>query len=42
MSIPLNQAMLLGEDITPKAKDLHRYADAGVRAFLSAYGASRL
>jgi TetR/AcrR family transcriptional repressor of mexJK operon len=40
MSIPLNQAMLLGDDTTPKARDLHRYADAGVRAFLSAYGTS--
>ena len=38
MSIPLNQAMLLGKDTTPRARDLHRYADAGVRAFLSAYG----
>jgi TetR/AcrR family transcriptional repressor of mexJK operon len=40
MSIPLNQAMLLGQDTTPNARDLHRYADAGVRAFLSAYGTS--
>lgn len=41
MSIPLNRAMLLGEDTAPNAKDLHHYADAGVRAFLSAYGTSR-
>ncbi len=40
MSIPLNRAMLLGDDSAPKAEDLHAYADAGVRAFLSAYGAS--
>jgi len=39
MSIPLNRSMLLGEDTTPNAKDLRHYADAGVRAFLSAYGA---
>ena len=36
MSIPLNQAMLLGEDEQP---DLDRYADEGVRVFLAAYGA---
>ncbi|MGO9973242.1 MAG: TetR/AcrR family transcriptional regulator [Solirubrobacteraceae bacterium] len=41
MSIPLNEAMLLGEDTTPNATDLHRYADAGVRAFLAAYGTGR-
>jgi TetR/AcrR family transcriptional repressor of mexJK operon len=40
MSIPLNRAMLLGEDTTPNTKDLYHYADAGVRAFLSAYGTS--
>jgi TetR/AcrR family transcriptional repressor of mexJK operon len=38
MSIPLNRAMLLGDDTTPSTRDLHHYADAGVRAFLSAYG----
>jgi TetR/AcrR family transcriptional regulator, mexJK operon transcriptional repressor len=38
MSIPLNRAMLLGDDTTPSTRDLQRYADAGVRAFLSAYG----
>jgi TetR/AcrR family transcriptional regulator, mexJK operon transcriptional repressor len=36
MSIPLNRAMLLGDDEQP---DLDRYADAGVRVFLAAYGA---
>ncbi len=36
MSIPLNRAMLLGDDEQP---DLDRFADAGVRAFLAAYGA---
>ena len=36
MSIPLNQAMLLGDDEQP---DLDRYADEGVRVFLAAYGA---
>jgi TetR/AcrR family transcriptional repressor of mexJK operon len=38
MLIPLNRAMLLGEDATPKANELNHYADAGTRAFLSAYG----
>jgi AcrR family transcriptional regulator len=38
MSIPLNQAMLLGRDTTPAADDLDRYADAGVRTFLAAHG----
>lgn len=38
MSIPLNQAMLLGEDEPASAAQLRRYADAGVRAFLAAYG----
>jgi TetR/AcrR family transcriptional repressor of mexJK operon len=37
MSIPLNRAMLLGEDELPAAAELNRYADAGVRAFLAAY-----
>src|SRR5437868_940203 len=34
MSIPLNQAMLLGEDEPATPAELDRYADAGVRAFL--------
>jgi TetR/AcrR family transcriptional regulator, mexJK operon transcriptional repressor len=38
MSIPLNQAMLLGEDEPPAPADLDRYADSGVRVFLAAYG----
>jgi TetR/AcrR family transcriptional regulator, mexJK operon transcriptional repressor len=37
MSIPLNQAMLLGEDEPATPSQLDRYADAGVRAFLAAY-----
>jgi TetR/AcrR family transcriptional regulator, mexJK operon transcriptional repressor len=37
MSIPLNQAMLLGEDEPATSSELDRYADAGVRAFLAAY-----
>jgi TetR/AcrR family transcriptional regulator, mexJK operon transcriptional repressor len=36
MSIPLNQAMLFGQDEPPA--DLDRYADTGVRVFLAAYG----
>jgi TetR/AcrR family transcriptional repressor of mexJK operon len=37
MSIPLNQAMLCGDDPRPGPAELERYADAGVRAFLAAY-----
>ena len=37
MSIPLNQAMLFGDDEPPASADLDRYADAGVRVFLAAY-----
>jgi TetR/AcrR family transcriptional repressor of mexJK operon len=37
MSIPLNRAMLLGEDEPPASAELNRYADAGARAFLAAY-----
>jgi len=37
MSIPLNQAMLLGEDEPATRGQLDRYADAGVRAFLAAH-----
>jgi TetR/AcrR family transcriptional regulator, mexJK operon transcriptional repressor len=40
MSAPLNEAMLLGRDEPPA--DLDRYAEAGVRAFLAAYGAQAL
>jgi TetR/AcrR family transcriptional regulator, mexJK operon transcriptional repressor len=38
MSSPLNRAMFLGEDEPPARAELNRYADAGVRAFLAAYG----
>lgn len=38
MSTPLNRAMLLGEADPPAAGAVERYADAGVRAFLAAYG----
>jgi TetR/AcrR family transcriptional repressor of mexJK operon len=38
MSIPLNQAMLCGDDEPASASDLDRYADSGVRVFLDAYG----
>jgi AcrR family transcriptional regulator len=41
MSIPLNEAMFLGEDEPPARARLNRYADAGVRAFLAAYGPTR-
>jgi AcrR family transcriptional regulator len=37
MSIPLNQAMLLGEDEPATPAELNRYADAGVRSFLAAH-----
>jgi TetR/AcrR family transcriptional regulator, mexJK operon transcriptional repressor len=38
MSIPLNQAMLCGDDEPPTPDDLDRYAASGVRVFLAAYG----
>jgi TetR/AcrR family transcriptional regulator, mexJK operon transcriptional repressor len=38
MSIPLNRAMLLGQDEPLKRAELRRFADTGVRAFLAAYG----
>ena len=37
MSIPLNRAMLCGEDELSGPADLNRYADTGVRVFLAAY-----
>jgi AcrR family transcriptional regulator len=37
MSIPLNRAMLLGDDAPPSAAALGQYADTGVSAFLAAY-----
>jgi TetR/AcrR family transcriptional regulator, mexJK operon transcriptional repressor len=38
MSIPLNQAMLLGDDVRPSDAELEGYARDGVRTFLAAYG----
>ena len=38
MSAPVNRAMLLGDEAIPTPAELDRYADAGVRAFLAAYG----
>ena len=40
LSIPLDQAMLLGDENSFTAAALDRYADAGVAAFLRAYGFS--
>jgi TetR/AcrR family transcriptional repressor of mexJK operon len=37
MSAPVNQAMMLGSDSIPSRRELNRYADAGVEAFLAAY-----
>jgi TetR/AcrR family transcriptional regulator, mexJK operon transcriptional repressor len=37
MSAPVNQAMMLGSDSIPSRRELNRYADAGVGAFLAAY-----
>jgi TetR/AcrR family transcriptional repressor of mexJK operon len=42
MSIPLNQAMLLGDDEPATSTELNRYADAGVRAFLAAHCTTRV
>ena len=41
MSIPLNQAMLSGNDDPPAPADLDRYVESGVRVFLAAYGDRR-
>jgi TetR/AcrR family transcriptional regulator, mexJK operon transcriptional repressor len=38
MSVPLNQAMLRGTDEPASPEELNRYADAGVRVFVRAYG----
>jgi TetR/AcrR family transcriptional regulator, mexJK operon transcriptional repressor len=38
VSIPLNRAMFHGDAELPTCADLSRYADAGVRVFLAAYG----
>jgi AcrR family transcriptional regulator len=40
VSIPLNRAMLLGDDHGMSADDLDKLADAGVDTFLAAYAAS--
>jgi TetR/AcrR family transcriptional repressor of mexJK operon len=40
VSIPLNRAMLLGDDHGMTNKELDKYADAGVDAFLAAYATS--
>lgn len=37
MSMPVNQAMLLGEDEPATPAELARYVDAGVKTFLGAY-----
>jgi TetR/AcrR family transcriptional regulator, mexJK operon transcriptional repressor len=39
-SIPLNQVMLCGSDVSFSAADLEGFADAGARLFLAAYGRS--
>jgi AcrR family transcriptional regulator len=38
MSTPLNRVMLCGDAEVPAPAELSRYADAGARAFLAAYG----
>jgi TetR/AcrR family transcriptional repressor of mexJK operon len=38
VSIPLNRAMFHGDAELPTSADLNRYAEAGVRVFLAAYG----
>ncbi len=38
MSAPINQAMLLGQESPPDRGELDRFAEAGVSAFLAAYG----
>ena len=40
LSIPLNQAMLLGDEHVVASEALDRYADAGVSTFLAAYSLS--
>jgi TetR/AcrR family transcriptional repressor of mexJK operon len=37
MSVPLNRAMLLGQDGAPTTREINRWADSGVRTFLAAY-----
>jgi TetR/AcrR family transcriptional repressor of mexJK operon len=38
LSIPLNRAMFLGDELRFPDPELERYADEGVRVFLAAYG----
>jgi TetR/AcrR family transcriptional repressor of mexJK operon len=38
VSIPLNLAMLCGDDDLPAEAELERYVESGVRVFLAAYG----
>jgi AcrR family transcriptional regulator len=38
MSAPINRAMMLGDDHPATPEELDHYADAGVGAFLAAYG----
>jgi AcrR family transcriptional regulator len=40
LSIPLNRAMLLGDDHGVEAEDLDHYADAGIETFLAAYSST--
>ena len=37
MAAPINKAMLLGSDDRPTTREINRWADGGVRAFLAAY-----
>ncbi len=41
LSIPVNRAMLLGDNHGVRAEDLDHYADAGVNTFLAAYASRR-
>jgi AcrR family transcriptional regulator len=41
VSIPLNRAMLYGDDVAPAKAELKRYVESGVRVFLAAYGTGR-
>jgi TetR/AcrR family transcriptional repressor of mexJK operon len=40
LAIPLNHAMISGDDGPPREIELQRYADAAVRVFLAAYRAA--
>lgn len=40
MATPLNEAMLLGHDVMPTTRQVNRWADDGVRTFLTAYASS--